>query len=446
MKKEIQDGLILRSLSEGVASDSKNFEQFFVDVFGEDGDEDAETVGYLAQDYIAGKHPNMTLDDVWVVVDPSKDDLIVSGLLLIPQTWRYEEIEFGVGRIELVATRSDYRRRGLVRELMNVAHERSASLGHLAQGITGIPHYYRRFGYTMAINLGYDAQIPPASVPRLKPNQKTKFTLRPATNDDIPNIQAWDAYEQRNGGLTLKREWANWDFDLNHRHPETPVTLDIQVVVDEDGQDVGFVSFNFSRFYRAISIWQFVIGKQSSYFDTFNDVMRAIKSMADDFYATLPEEKHAIKIRFDNGISPAIKSMIRTTDGGLVRDSVYAWYIRVDDVPAFIKHIAPVLEHRLQGSGMNRFTGNVKIGFYQLNGIMMSFEDGCITDVVSAEMGQDDPDAAMPYDTFLNVLFGHRDVRELSHVLTEAYANQKANLLLSILFPRMRSQLGDGIG
>lgn len=446
MKKELRDGLILRSLSEGVASDTENFAPFFVDAFGEEGDDDAELVGRLAEDYIAGKHPNLTLDDVWVVVDPAQDERIVSGLLLIPQTWRYEEIEFGVGRVELVATHKEYRRRGLVRELMTVAHERSASLGHLVQGITGIGHYYRRFGYAMAINLGADSQVPLASIPRLKPDQTAKFTLRSATSDDIPQLQAWDTYEQRHGGLTVKREPDNWDFNLNHRHPESPVALTYQIVVNAEGQDVGFVAFNMSKFFRKVDVWHYVIGENASYFDTFNDVMWAIKVMADDFYAKLPQEKYAIKIRFENGISPAIKSLIRSTDGGLLRHYAYAWYIRVDDLPAFIKHIAPVLERRLHGSGMHRFTGSVKIGFFQLNGIMITFEDGKIMDASYAEIAQYDGDAGLPYDSFLNILFGHRDVRELAHVLPEVYANQKADLLMSILFPKMRTQLGEGIG
>ena len=129
-----------------------------------------------------------------------------------------------------------------------------------------------------------------------------------------------------------------------------------------------------------------------------------------------------------------------------MQDKVYAWYLRVADVPAFIQHIAPVLEQRLQGSWMNRFTGDVKIGFFKLNGIVISFEDGRVTDVVSARLGQDDPDAALPYDTFLNVLFGYRTVAELGHILPEAHANQKANLLLNILFPKMRTILSEGIG
>ena len=364
MKKEIRDGLILRSLSEGIASDAQNLAQFYVDVFTDEGDEDAENVGVFAEDFISGNHPTVSLDDVWLVVDPSQNDRIISGLLLIPQIWRYEHIEMKVGRVEIVATHKDYRRRGLVRELMTVAHERSASLGHVLQSITGIGYYYRQFGYAMAIHLGGDAQLPIAMIPKLKPEQKSKYSLRPALTSDIPKLLAWEAYEEREGGLTVKRDASLWDYDMNHRHPNSYLKARITIIVNSEGQDVGFVTFKLDKYFQEIQMRQYIVGEQSSYYDTFDDVLRAIKAIADVFYASLPEEKYPRMIYFENGMSPAVKAMIHMTDGRINRDRVYAWYIRVEDLPAFIKLIAPVLEQRLEGSGMNRFTGELKIGFF----------------------------------------------------------------------------------
>lgn len=443
MKKELNGGLILRSLSEGVTSDKDNLGQFYIDVFTEEGDEDADFIGNWTEDLVSGDHPTVTLDDVWVVVDPTQDDRIVSALLLIPQTWRYETIDLAVGRVEIVATHKDYRRRGLVRALMEVAHQRSADLGHIMQGITGIQHYYRRFGYAMAIDLGAGAQVPLTSVPKLKPDQKAKYTLRPATTDDISNIKSWDAYEARDGGLTLERDWA---YELTGRSDETPISQSVYIVQAVDGDDVGYVSFHMDKYYKNIDVWRYVIGDQSSYYDTFDDVLRGIKSHADDFYASLDDDKYPLTMRFDNGVSPAVYRLIRKMNNGLIRDLMYTWYVRIEDIPAFIKHIAPVLDDRMCGSGMNRFTGEFKISFYKLNGIVITFEDGCITDVVSADLAQYDGDTALPYDTFLNILFGHRTPRELAYVLPEVYANRKAEMLFEALFPPMRSQIGDGIG
>lgn len=201
MKKDLRDGLILRSLSEGVQSDADNVAQFFVDIFAEDGDEDAPILLPWIHDLMRDDHPNMNLDYIWVVVDPAKEDQIVSSVMLIPQAWHYDDIVLSVGRVELVATHKDYRRRGLVRQQMEVAHELSTQLGHHLQSITGIGHYYRRFGYAMAVDLGTEMQMPVTSIPTLKPDQEAKYTLRPAHTDDIESILAWEAYDRRNGGI-----------------------------------------------------------------------------------------------------------------------------------------------------------------------------------------------------------------------------------------------------
>lgn len=445
MKKEIRDGFILRSLSEGVSSDAQNLGQFYVEIFGDEGDEDAETILPWTEDLISGNHPTVTLDDVWVVVDPSQDDRIISALLLIPQTWRYETIELGVGRVELVATHKDYRRRGLIRELMTVAHERSASLGHVMQSIGGIRHYYRQFGYAMAIDLGGDSHIPLSVIPKLKDDQTTTYTLRPAVTSDIENLQAWEAYDQRAGGISLKREWKHWDYDLNHRNVNSALLPCTNIVVNAEGQDVGFVSFILDKYYSTINIWHWIIGDQSSYYDTFDDILRAIQTATDKFFAPLPDDKYPTLIHFDNGISPALKSLIHRTNGKVASDRVYMWYLRVDDLPVFIKLIAPVLEQRLEGSGMNRFTGDLKIGLYEVDRIEIMFEDGKITDVITADVGKGGSDASFPYHTFLNVLFGHRDWLDLTYILPEVHANRKADMLLTVLFPKMRSHVSGGI-
>ena len=103
----------------------------------------------MTRDLMRGDMPNFAVED-WTVVEEGGSGEIVSALFLISQTWSYGGIEIPVGRIELVATHPDYRRRGLVRVQMEVVHEWSRQRGELMMGITGIPWYYRQFGYEMA--------------------------------------------------------------------------------------------------------------------------------------------------------------------------------------------------------------------------------------------------------------------------------------------------------
>src|SRR5262249_44010939 len=130
MQKQLADGLILRSLSEGHASDRERLPQFYADVNSEhDTELGKERTRILTRDLMSG-HVTTTLDDIFVVVDPAQDYRIASATLLIPQTWQYEDILLNVGRPEMVGTLPPYRGRGLIKELFKVIHQHSAELGH----------------------------------------------------------------------------------------------------------------------------------------------------------------------------------------------------------------------------------------------------------------------------------------------------------------------------
>jgi predicted acetyltransferase len=116
------------------------------------------------------------------IVEDTRARQLVSTMCLIPQTWTYAGIPFGVSRVEMVATDAAFRRRGLVRAQFEVLHAKSELMGHLAQGITGIPWYYRQFGYEYALDLGggrialpmcqrSKSKIPRIPAGRAKPNR-----------------------------------------------------------------------------------------------------------------------------------------------------------------------------------------------------------------------------------------------------------------------------------
>ncbi len=113
--------------------------------------------------------PLMDAGDCAVVEDTSRVDRpIVATVSLWRQRWSCGGIPFGIGRPEYIGTRVGYRNRGLVRDLMEMVHARSTARGDLVQAITGIPFYYRQFGYEYALDLYgirrvYLADIPPAA-------------------------------------------------------------------------------------------------------------------------------------------------------------------------------------------------------------------------------------------------------------------------------------------
>src|SRR3990172_2429972 len=181
--RDLGDGLILRFATPG---DSEALAQFNGRVLSDEGF--SEGVAAWTRDFASEAHPTCGPWNVPLVEDPRAGGKIVSSMCLIPQTWTYAGIPFGVGRPEAVGTDPAYRRRGLVRAQFEVHHARSAAMGHLVQGITGIPWYYRQFGYEYALALGGGRQTPLSSVPRLKDGEAEPYRLRPMTVADVPFV------------------------------------------------------------------------------------------------------------------------------------------------------------------------------------------------------------------------------------------------------------------
>ncbi len=72
-------------------------------------------------------------------------------------------------------------------------HRWSEERGEYVQAITGIPFYYKLFGYEMGLELsggrtGYEAQLP-----KLKDGENEPFHIRAAEETDIPFMM--DVYD-----------------------------------------------------------------------------------------------------------------------------------------------------------------------------------------------------------------------------------------------------------
>src|SRR5687768_8052621 len=141
-------GLTLRSMR---PADAGELSAFLTRVMDRNGEPDP-VAGAWARELLRGEqsHPTSRPDDGTVVVDDASGR-IVSCCFLIRQTWTYAGIPFGVGRPELIATEPAFRGRGLVRAQLAEIHNRSGAFGHRMQAITGIPYFYRQFGYEPAL-------------------------------------------------------------------------------------------------------------------------------------------------------------------------------------------------------------------------------------------------------------------------------------------------------
>ena len=173
--RDLGHGLILRRSTPADADPLADFNKM---IFREPpATEPDEFVAAWTRELLNGGHPTFNTGDFTIVAEAASGR-IVSSLCLISQTWTYDGIPFGVGRPELVGTEPEYRKRGLVRAQFEVMHALSAARGELVQAITGIPFYYRQFGYEMALDLGGGRQGSAANVPKLKDGDVEPFRLR----------------------------------------------------------------------------------------------------------------------------------------------------------------------------------------------------------------------------------------------------------------------------
>jgi hypothetical protein len=122
-----------------------------------------------------------------------------------------------------------------------------------------------------------------------------------------------------------------------------------------------------------------------------------------------------------------------------IRDP-YAWYVRIPDLPGFLRHIAPVLEKRIAESLIVGYSGEVKVSFYR-SGLHLKLEKGRLAEVESWKPSNEDRgEAAFPDLTFLQMIFGYRSFDELEQSYADCFTSaEEARLLLTALFPKKPS-------
>lgn len=431
--RDLGNGLILRR---STAADADMLAGFNARIHGED-DLDRRRLIAWTLDLLAKPHPTFNADDFTVIAE-ADTGRIVSTLNLISQTWTYEGIPFGVGRPELVGTLPEYRNRGLIRTQFDEVHKWSAERGQLVQVITGIPYYYRLFGYEMALDLsgrrlGYETHVP-----KLKEGEKENFTIRPAANDDLPFVAALYAESQKRYALSCIRGMDIFEFELNVQSRDSIQHHDIFIIEDDLGKRLGYFQHPNFLGRTGIVVFGYELKPGTSWLAVTPSVVRYLWQCGQEFARR--DNRASTSFCFLLGLDHPVYQALGDELPAFVEP--YAWYIRVPDLPAFIRHIAPALEKRLAESIAVGYGGELKISFYR-DGLRLRFELGKLIEVESWKPNSgDDGAAAFPGLTFIQLLFGYRSFDELHHAFADCFwNNNEAKVLLNILFPKRLSDV-----
>ena len=398
-----------------------------------------------------GDHPFMTPQDFAVIEDTSKPDgPIIACTCLWQHRWNYGGIGFTAGRPEFVASLPEYRNRGLIRQIFNLLHERSDRRGDLMQGITGIPFFYRQFGYEMVVDLGGSHGAPLALLPALKEGESEPFTLRPATLDDVPQLTALHAQSQGENLLWQDVDEAYWRYLITYwadpaSRYEERIMVQINsyphMIVDPTGTVMGYVVFGYHRWGKALGVYNIGLVEQANLQMVMPSLLRAVRDYALDAPAFRDDAPPLSELRFDLGRDHPLYTLMGQRIAPLI-DPPYAWYIRMPDVPAFLRHVAPVLEARLAASLLRNYTGEIKFDLYR-GGLQLVFESGKLVKVDNWRPPTygDNATAGSPPLILLQLLLGYRSRAELQAIFPDFWVEEEAHLLINTLFPKQPSHL-----
>ena len=433
--KDLGAGLILRR---STPEDADALADFNGLVHSDDGPEKPdERVAAWTRDLLTRPHPTFSPDD-FTIIEEVATGRIVSSLNLIPQTWTYEGIPFGVGRSELVGTLPEFRKRGLIRIQYEEIHKWCVDSNLPVQAITGIPYFYRKFGYEMALDLEGGRFGHETHVPKLKEGETEPYRLRAATPADIPFMTG--VYEQIQGRypIVCQRTPEIWLYEMKGRSEKHVNRLEQRIIEDESGEPVGFLlhplflimdgAFAFMYELKAGVSWLAVTPSVVRYLWETGQAYARRDEKASSFFCFLFGAQHPVY----EALGTRLPSRARP----------YAWYIRVPDLPGFIRHIGPALEKRLAESIAAGHTGKIRINRYS-NILSLNFERGKLTGVEEEpRKASDYADLGLPELTILQIIFGRTSFMELHGIVPDVYYDkEEAAILLNILFPKKHSNI-----
>lgn len=429
----LSDGLVMRRSN---AADAERLAVFNGGIHGDDP-YDAAAVAAWTRDLLRTPPPAFSPND-FVIVEDADTGEIVSTLSLISQTWTYEGIPFGVGRPELVGTNPRYRGRGLVRAQFEVIHAWSRERGELVQAITGIPNFYRMFGYEMALNLGggrggYEPQLP-----KLEEGKEEPYRIRPAEKTDLPWVMKMYQRVCKRSMIAVVRDEAHWQNEMFEKSKENVNRFEPQVIETLEGQPVGYLAHPGSAWGAMMALTSYELADGVSYLAVTPSVIRYLWRTGQEYAKARGKTLNSFGFWLGSD-HPAYQAAASRL---VFERKPYAFYVRVPDLPAFLRKIGPALERRLVGSACEGYSGEQKISFYR-DGVRMVFEKGKLANVETwkPKVKEDEGSAAFPNLTFLQLVFGYRTLAEVQYAYADCRAGDEARVLLEALFPKKYSDV-----
>jgi hypothetical protein len=316
------------------------------------------------------------------------------------------------------------------------------------QVITGIPWFYRQFGYEFAIERGggplmhVDALLPPEPAPG--------WRVRPAGPDDVPFLVTASAGAAARSLVSVPRDAALWRYELEGKRRGSAARREIRIL-ERDSQPVGYIVHAISLYGPNLTVMAFEVVAGVSWREAWVASLHDLKKTGEAMAAASPGAQFRVLSFWFLAFDHPLYRVFQFKE----RDEGYAWYVRVPDLPGFLRTVTPALERRLAASPCAGHSGTLTLGFFR-NGVRLTFERGALKTVEAwepaitvqgLELGRASIDprrplAMFPDLTFLQLLFGFRSLEALEAAFPDCVVRtQEARALLLALFPRSPSDV-----
>jgi hypothetical protein len=235
---------------------------------------------------------------------------------------------------------------------------------------------------------------------------------------------------------------TGWDDPAVRGQDPTLVGLlgRLYMIVNNTEQVCGYTWLAAKRWGSDLAIFGLELYPYVSWSAALPALLRILRDQGQKIPTVASNTKPISELSFHLGRAHPLYDLLREFPAARY-EPPYAWYVRIPDVPAFIRHVAPHLEKRLADSILDGYTGALIFDFYR-GGLHLNFEQGKVSAVESWQAppyGDSTAQAGCPPLIFLQLLFGYRSLAELRAVFPDVWAKKEATLLINTLFPAQPS-------
>jgi predicted N-acetyltransferase YhbS len=381
--------------------------------------------GDIVRRWLLEGHPNTSRGD-WLFIEDETKGQAAATLSLIPMTWCYGGQPLPVAELGFVATRPDYRGRGLQRALSDVFDRMALDRGYALAAIEGIPGFYGQFGYEYAVPLlgGFDLtyeQVPVVEV------DEAGYATRRARPEDVPALQL--LYDASIAGLDLaaSRDRELWTYQL--AVPEEITFYASTTVIERAGRVVGYVRWTDDDWTDRLRILELAVD------DGPGALERVVVALNFARERGRCADKRGLKLQLP-ACHPAL-AVARHLGGA--DTGYYGWQMKVLDPVRYMRAIGPALEGRLARSVLAGHSGALVFDFYRSR-LVLRFEVGRLVEAKST-LNEEPADARMSLKQATQLWLGWRGREALEAWHPDFWTREQARHLLDVLFPKARAYI-----